>query len=234
MKKIAILQPNYIPWKGVFDLINRVDTFVFFDDVQYTKKDWRNRNKIKTKEGDIWLTIPVITKGKKDQLILEAMIQPDTKWQEKHYQTIVNNYKNAKYFDKSHHILEEIYLNKEWENLCELNIFSTKLIAEVLGIDVSWVRSSDLELHGDKSGERVVKICKKLDCNYFINGPASRQFMNEELFRENGIRLEYMEYNYREYEQMYKPFSHNVTVLDTIFNCGDQAPKYIFEKVEDD
>ena len=230
MKKIAILQPNYIPWKGVFDLINKVDVFVFYDDVQYTKKDWRNRNKIKTKNGDIWITVPVVTKGHQEQLIVDTHIDVSSNWQHKHYKTIRSNYAKAKYFDKFHYILEEIYLNNYWTRISDLNIFSTKLIAEALNINTRWVKSSDLQVDGSKDGERAIKICKQLECDYFINGPASKEFLNEELFIKNDIELVYMDYSYKEYEQLYKPFSHNVSVLDVLFNCGENAPNFIFSR----
>lgn len=225
MNKVAMLQPNYIPWKGVFDLINCVDVFVFYDDVQYTKKDWRNRNKIKTKEGDIWLTVPV--KSKRDQLICEAEIDNSTNWQEKHFKTIKNNYSKAKYFSEYEYLLEEIYLNKTWGKISELDIFSTKLISKALDIGAEWVVASELNISGGKDGEKVIKICKQLKCDHFINGPSAKSFMDEEKFVNQGMALEYMEYNYDEYSQIHPPFSHHVSALDVIFNCGKDAKKYV-------
>ena len=229
-RKIAILQPNYIPWKGVFDLINQVDVFVFYDDVQYTKKDWRSRNKIKSPNGEHWITVPVITKGKREQLISEAEIDNTQNWQSKHYKSILGSYSKAPYFDQYSYIIDEIYINNKWKKLVDLNIFSTKLIADILGIKVEWYKSSDYNFTGDKSGEKVVKLCKQFDCNYFINGPASKAFMNQELFNKNNIELKYMEYEYPQYKQLYPPFDHYVTVLDTIFHCGEEAKKFIFTR----
>jgi hypothetical protein len=227
MTKIAILQPNYIPWKGVFDLINKVDVFVFYDDVQYTVKDWRNRNVIKTQNGTKWLSVPVIHKGRRDQLICEALINNTEDWQMNHYKTIKFSYAKAKYFDQYHYILEDIYLNNKWNKIADLDIFTTKIIAEALGINVEWAKSSDLNFDGNKDGEKVLKICKHFNADYFINGPSSKQFMNEKLFNENDVQLSYMEYNYEEYNQLYPPFNHFVSVLDTLFNCGPEAKKYI-------
>ena len=227
-RKIAILQPNYIPWKGNFDLINMVDVFVFYDDVQYTVKDWRNRNKIKTPNGELWLSVPVNHKGKRDQLICEALIDTTTDWQSNHFKSIYNNYKKARYFEIYKYLLEDIYLNNKWEKISDLDIFSTKAIAKALGIEVEWFLSSELKQIGEKDGEKVVKICKLLNCNYFINGPSSKPFMNQALFDEAGIELAYMEYNYPEYQQLYPPFNHYVSALDLIFNCGPDARKYIF------
>ena len=230
MSKIGILQPNYIPWKGVFDLIDQVEVFVFYDDVQYTVKDWRNRNIIKTSHGDKWLSVPVIHKGKRNQLIHEAKINNIENWQKNHYKTIKLAYSKTKYFNEYYYILEELYLNNKWDKIAELDIFATKLIAVALGIKVEWVRSSELKKAGDKDGERVVKICKELGCNHFINGPTSKPFMNERLFNEACIKLDYLEYNYNVYEQQHPPFNHNVTVLDLIFNCGPNAINYIRSK----
>ncbi len=227
MKKIAILQPNYIPWKGVFDLIDRVDIFIFYDDVQYTVKDWRSRNRIRTTHGDIWLTVPVKTKGLGEQLICDAEIDMSSNWQRKHYKALKINYQKAMYFKEYEYLLEEIYLRNSWAKISDLNIYSTQLLAKALGIEVEWHKSSDLEQSGNKDGEKVVKICKMLGCDYFINGPTAKAFMNEELFRENGIVLDYMEYGYPEYRQLHQPFTHQVTVLDTIFNCGPEARKFI-------
>lgn len=227
LMKIAILQPNYIPWKGVFDLIDQVDVFVFFDDVQYTKKDWRNRNKIKTSNGETWLTVPVLTKGVRNQLINEAKINTEDNWQIKHYKAIELAYKKAPYFSEYKYIIDEIYLNNKWETIVDLNVFSTKLIAKALGINAKYVLSSDLEATGDKDGERVVEICKKLDCDYFINGPAAKAFMNQELFDSANITLDYIEYDYPEYDQLHPPFSHFVSVLDLLFSCGPEAKSFI-------
>lgn len=221
MRKIAMLQPNYIPWKGVFDLISRVDVFVFYDDVQYTTKDWRNRNKIKTKDGEKWLSVPV--KQCRTQLICDALIDTTQDWQVQHFKTIHGNYRKAKYLKDYEHILEQIFLGQTWEKISDLDIFATKLIAKELKLDVEWVRSSDLALEGDKDGEKIIRICKHLDCQYFINGPSARSFMDESKFRESGVVLDYMTYDYEEYSQLYPPFSHYVSILDVLFNCGPDA-----------
>lgn len=229
-KKIAILQPNYIPWKGVFDQISQVDVFVFYDDVQYTIKDWRNRNRIMTKNGELWLSVPVIHKGKRDQLIVDTLIDTSVNWQENHYKTIKNNYVKAKYFREYEYILEKIYLDHMWTHIADLDIFATKIIAKALDLDVQWERSSELSKVGSKNGEKAIAICKELNCNYFINGPSSKEFLNEDLFAQENIKLKYMEYDYRQYRQLYKSFNHYVTVLDVLFNCGKDASSYICSK----
>lgn len=227
LKKIAILQPNYIPWKGVFDLISRVDVFVFYDDVQFTAKDWRSRNRIRTAHGDIWLSVPVLSKGLRDQRICDAMIDPRSNWQAKHYKALKANYQKARYFKDYEYLLEEIYLANHWTKIAELNIFATKLIARAIGVDAEWHRSSDLGQSGDKNGERAINICKALGCDSFINGPSARAFMDASLFQKNGIALDYMSYSYPEYEQLYQPFVHEVTVLDVVFNCGPDSRAFV-------
>lgn len=223
MKKIAILQPNYIPWKGVFDLISRVDVFVFYDDVQFTAKDWRSRNRIRTAQGDIWLTVPVLTRGLRDQRICDAVIDPLSNWQTKHYKALKANYQKARYFKEYEYLLEEIYVANKWAKIADLNVFATKLLARAMGISAEWHRSSDLRQSGGKNGERAINLCKVLGCDSFINGPSARAFMDASLFHEHGIELDYISYSYPEYEQLHRPFVHEVTVLDLIFNCGPNS-----------
>jgi hypothetical protein len=221
-----MLQPNYIPWKGVFDLISRVDIFVFYDDVQYTKRDWRNRNKIKTKDGEKWLTVPIKNKGK--QLIYEVEIDNQIKWQENHFKTIKNSYSNSPFFKNYEFIIEEIYLNKRWEKISDLDVYSTKYLANLLNLDVKWILASELGITGNKEGEKIIKICKELGCDYFINGPSAKKFMDIDLFKKSNIELDFMVYKYPEYKQLHGEFSHFVSIIDVLFNCGPDATKFIF------
>lgn len=227
MKKIAILQSNYIPWKGVFDMINQVDTFVFLEDVQYTKQNWRNRNKIKIKDGLKWLTVPV-KKSPTMTNIFEIEISDNDDWQEKHYNLITQSYSNAPFFNEYRFLLEEIYLKKRWRMLSELNIFSTKLIADSLGIKTEFVNSVNLDTKGVKD-DKLVNICKKLNATTYLSGPAAKDYIMEDKFKEANIGLEYIIYDYPEYNQPYGEFDHYVTVLDLIFNCGKDSGKYIFQ-----
>ena len=178
MKKIAILQSNYIPWKGVFDMMNKVDTFVFFEDVDFTKRDWRTRNKIKTSEGEVWLTIPV-KKAPRGTKICEIEISQDENWQEKHYKTITQYYKRAKYFEDYKWLLEKIYLEKKWTNLSEFNIFTNTLIARELGIKTEFVNSKDLNTTGTKD-DKLIEIVKALKGDYYLSGPAAKDYIVNE------------------------------------------------------
>ncbi|RGM99152.1 WbqC family protein [Fusobacterium mortiferum] len=234
MKKIAILQSNYIPWKGVFDMMNKVDIFVFFEDVDFTKRDWRTRNKIKTPEGEVWLSIPV-KKSSRGTKIYEIEISQETNWQEKHYQTIVQYYKKAKFFPEYKWLLDKIYLEKKWENLSEFNIYVNTLIARELGIKTTFINSKDLETNGTKD-DKLIEIIKKLDGDFYLSGPAAKDYIVNEKFKKEKIELAYIEYKYPEYTQLYGEFNHYITILDVLFNCGKEAPKYIFtgniEKVQ--
>ncbi len=229
MKRVAMLQSNYIPWKGVFDLIHRVDVFVFYDDVQFTKKDWRSRNKIPTANGELWLTVPVLTKGKRDQLVFETMIDQSTDWQQKHHRTLTLNYAKAPYIRDYEQLLFDFYLAKRWANLSEMNVYMTKYLCGELGITAEFVNAQDLGISGDKDGEKVIQICQALDCDHFINGPASKAFMDEQKFKAADIELEYMEYEYPQYKQLFHPFNHYVSVLDLLFMTGKDAPHYIYD-----
>ena len=225
MKNIAICQSNYIPWKGYFDMINRVDEFILFDDMQYTRRDWRNRNKIKTANGLLWLTIPVEVKGKYYQKINETIIS-DINWAKNHWATIKQFYHKAKYFNEYKGPFESFYLNTQEQYLSIINYELIKIINSILGITtkISW--SADYELVDGKS-ERLISLVKQANGAEYISGPAAKDYIIESDFTDAGIRLGYMDYSgYPEYPQLYPPFDHGVTVLDLIFNTGPEAINY--------
>ncbi|MUG31815.1 WbqC family protein [Psychrobacter sanguinis] len=225
MKKIAILQSNYIPWKGYFDLINMVDEFVLFDQVQYTKNDWRNRNQLKTKQGVQWLTIPVRHKDS-DQKIIETKVA-DLKWSSKHWRTIQQNYSKAPYFKEYKEIFEEFYLNNNEEYLSQINYQLIKIINQILGIDTVITWSSDYELVEGQT-EKLLDICKQAGADTYLSGPAAKDYFDEDLASQEGIQVEWMDYSgYPEYKQLHEPFEHGVTILDLIFNEGPNASKYM-------
>jgi hypothetical protein len=226
MNKIAILQSNYIPWKGVFDMINMADIFVFFDDVDFTKRDWRSRNKIKTANGDLWLTVPV-KKPSKGTKIYDIEIYNDG-WQEKHFKTIKMAYKKSRYFNDYLPLLEDIYLNRTWKNLSQLNQFVTKLISELLGIKTQFINSKELETKGTKD-DKLIEICKHLNAKSYISGPAAKDYIDIDKFKNENIDLEYIIYDYPNYSQQHGTFNHFVSVLDVLFNCGKESNKYIFQ-----
>ncbi len=227
MKKIAILQSNYIPWKGVFDMMSQVNCFIFFEDVQFTRRDWRTRNRIKTPNGLIWLSIPVKKANRDDTKIYEVEISQEENWQEKHYRAIFQNYKKAKFFDEYHFLIEEIYLKNKWQNLSEFNIFHNKLIANILGIKVDFINSKDLKTDGFKS-DKLINICKKVDASHYLSGPSAKAYMDIDKFQKNNIEVEFINYNcYPVYSQLYQNFYHEVSILDVLFNCGNDSKNFI-------
>lgn len=227
-KKIAILQSNYIPWKGYFDIIDSVDEFIFYDEMQYTKNDWRNRNKIKTAQGLIWLTIPCETKGiiSNTQTIAETKIT-DWRWSKKHWNSICNAYAKAPFFKKYKDFFENLYQECSTEEyLCKVNYKFILAINDLLGIKTKISYDRDYGLIEGKT-ERLVDIVRKAGGTSYLSGPAARDYIDEKLFEDAGIKLEWMDYSgYQEYPQLHPPFEHGVTVLDLIFNCGDDARKF--------
>ena len=225
-KKIAILQSNYIPWKGYFDLINMVDEFIIYDDMQYTKRDWRNRNKIKTQNGLLWLTIPLEVKGKYFQRINETKIS-EKDWAKKHWQSIKNNYSKTNYFKEYKDIFEELYLNCEEEYLSQINYKFLMTINNILGITTKIRWSNEFELV-DGQTEKLIGICKQCNADIYLSGPAAKDYFDEKLAKQENIKVEWMNYNgYKEYDQLFPPFEHGVSILDLIFNEGTNATKFM-------
>lgn len=225
MKKIAILQSNYIPWKGYFDMINSVDEFILYDTVQYTKNDWRNRNKIQTKQGLNWLTIPV-KHGSLEQKIEDTKIT-DKKWNVKHWRTISQTYAKSQYFKEYSALFEDFYLNCEEEYLSQVNFQLIKIINKILDIQTKVTWSSDYTLV-DGQTEKLLSICEQAGATTYLSGPAAKDYFDESLAAERGIKIEWMNYSdYPEYQQLHQPFEHGVTVLDLIFNEGPNATKFM-------
>lgn len=224
-KKVAILQSNYIPWKGYFDIIASVDEFIFHDDLQYTKNDWRNRNKIKTDKGIIWLTIPCGTDT--HRLICEVQLN-DSSWQKKHWSIIQQYYGKAPFFKEYKEFFKEFYIGQIHKNLSDMNQNLIKKISkEILGINTTFKDSREYCLTKSK-GDRVLELLNKTQATYYLSGPAAKDYIDESLFKKANIELAWMDYSgYREYNQLYPPFEHGVSIIDLIFNTGEDARKYM-------
>lgn len=231
-KKVAIIQSNYIPWKGYFDIIDSVDEFIFYDEMQYTKNDWRNRNKIKTQNGLQWLTIPCETKGVIDsfQRICDTKIT-DKRWAKKHWNSIQNAYAKAPYFKEYKSFFENLYNECSQEDyLCKVNYKFIYAINELLDIKTKISFSQDYGLIEGKT-ERLVDLVQKAGGTNYLSGPAAKDYIDENLFKEANIKLEWMDYSgYPEYPQLFPPFEHSVSVLDLIFNTGHDTINYIRNK----
>ena len=225
MKRIAIIQSNYIPWKGYFDIIGLVDEFIIFDEVQYTKNDWRNRNKIKTATGVQWITIPVYQK-KLSQKISETEVS-DPKWRVKNWNAIQTNYGRAPFFKVYAPQFEDFYLNSRSTLLSEINISLLKLICQMIGIKTTFTNSANYRLQGEPN-EKLVNLCKQANAQVYLSGPAAKSYLDENYFGKEGITVEWMNYtNYPEYHQLYPPFEHGVSIIDVLFNVGPDTKKYM-------
>lgn len=225
MKKIAILQSNYIPWKGYFDIINMVDEFIIYDSCQYTKNDWRNRNLIKIEDSLSWLTIPVFFKNQ-NQCIDETIVS-DLRWNIKHWKTLSQNYSKSKYFNEYKDIFEELYSSINTKFLSEINFIFIKKICSILNIDTKIRFSREFNPHGNKT-EALLNICKECDADIYLSGPSAKNYFEKEVFKQEDIKIEWMNYsNYKEYNQLNSSFYHNVTILDLIFNEGINCKSYL-------
>jgi hypothetical protein len=226
MKRIAILQSNYIPWKGYFDLIAGVDEFMFFDDMQFTRRDWRNRNLIKTPAGTRWLTIPVEVSGRYLQRIDETRIS-DPGWRRSHWSTIVQNYRPAPHFRHFEERIASMYDAADTPMLSEANQQMVATLCGILDIHTPLTRSTD---YGSFEGkvERLVSLCLAAGATHYMSGPAARDYIDPTQFADAGIELEWMDYSgYGEYPQLHPPFEHGVSILDLLFNCGSDTRRYM-------
>ena len=225
-KTVTIVQSCYIPWRGYFDLITRSDEFILYDDVQFTRRDWRSRNQIKTAQGLKWLTIPVEVKGKYHQKINETRIA-DPDWARNHWQTLRHAYGKAAGFADFAAVLEPLYLDCRESLLSRVNHRFITAINAMLGIHARITWSSDYRLEGDKS-ERLLSLCKQANATRYLSGPAARTYLDEELFRREGIEVMWMDYSgYPEYRQLHPPFEPYVSVVDLLLNEGKQARKFV-------
>ena len=229
--KCVILQPFYIPWRGYFHQIQKADIFIFFDDVQYEKRGWCSRNRIKTANGTQWLSIPVLNKGSIIQNTPINEIEIDKSqnlWREKHRKTLRQSYWKAPFFTKYEQLLDGFYARDD-KFLADLTIDLTVALAREIGIEKTrFRRASEFAASGVKT-DRLLFLLEKIGATHYITGAAAKNYIEEEKFKEAKIELEYMSYDYPEYEQFYPPFDGRVSILDTLFMKGGEAGKYIWD-----
>ena len=226
MKTVVILQSNYIPWKGYFDLMHDADEFILFDDTQYTRQDWRNRNQVKTGNGTQWLTVPVV--GKFGQRIDETAVA-NRGWASRHWKTLVQLYRGAPHFETYAEPIEALYRSAaEEQMLSHVNRLFLEGIGNVLGMNTTLKWSSEFPRAEGKT-ERLVTLCRATGAGRYISGPAARSYIEPEFFEQAGVELTFKSYDgYPEYPQQHPPFTHGVTALDLLFNVGPDAPWYIW------
>jgi hypothetical protein len=228
-KKVAILQSDYIPWKGYFDIIRKADEFIIYDDAQYTRRDWRNRNLIKTRDGINWLTIPVEVKNKYKQKIRETKVSGN-KWTGRHRKILNHAYSGAAHYKEIDEWLSDILRRSEKEVfLSDINLMFISEIAGYLGIKTKISSSSDYIIEGGRSG-KAMNICLQSGAGTYLSGPAAKSYLDIDAFSKAGISVEWMDYSdYKEYPQLYPPFIHQVSIIDLLFNTGCKAPEYLKE-----
>lgn len=225
---VVILQPSYIPWRGYFDQIRRADLFIFYDDIQYDKHGWRNRNQIKTHQGNQWLTIPVHTKGVTQGVpIKDVRIDWSKPWAKSHLKSLTISYSKAPHFKGYLPLLEEIYQRRD-EFLADFTIETSIVLARELGFtSTRFMRSSELSSIEGQKTDRVINVLKQVGATHYICGPSASSYMEPEKFSKADITFEYMEYSFPEYPQLYPPYDPYVSILDLMFMTGSKAIEHI-------
>lgn len=219
--RAVILQPGYLPWLGFFDQMYKSDIFVIYDDVQYDKHGWRNRNRIKTIQGVQWLTVPILIKGQDKPSIKEVLINNKVDWRRTHLKSIKQNYSRAPFFDTYFEIFEEIY-SKEWKYLMDIDMTFTFALMEKLGLTTKVKFSSSLGIIG-KNTRRLVDICLYLGASEYLTGDAAKDYLDESLFSQNDIKLQYHQYQHPTYNQLYGEFVSHLSIIDLLFNHGKDS-----------
>jgi hypothetical protein len=218
---IAVHQPQYLPWLGYFDKIARCDLFVFLDNVQYKKREFQNRNRIKTPNGASWLTVPVRTKGASQQKICDVQTDNSTDWQHKHWQSIERNYRKAPHFSDYGAEIRTLY-HQTTEKLNILNQTCVRALIELLDISTPIVLESELGVESTRT-ERIIDICQEVGGTTYLSGAGGKDYLEENQFAEAGIELRYQEYVHPVYPQLYGDFVPYLSVIDLIFNCGAES-----------
>lgn len=224
MSSVAIVQSNYIPWKGYFDLIASVDNFVLYDDVQYTNRDWRNRNKVKTPSGPIWLSVPV--GNNREKKIYDVTIE-DAGWQQSHWKSLQLNYAKSPYFKEISTLLEPYYLDEKYVSLSSLNSDLIKLVCTFLGISTQIHQSRDFVLD-EGQNEKLAGIVRDLNATNYVSGRAAEGYLDETYFHNVGAKVTWFDYGpVKEYPQLWGDFEPNLSILDLLFNCGTSASEFM-------
>ncbi|MCP4253200.1 MAG: WbqC family protein [Candidatus Scalindua sp.] len=216
---ITIHQPQYLPWLGYIDKIDKADVFVILDNVQYKKNEWQNRNRIKTAQGCQWITVPVLFRF--PEKINEVRINNKANWGRKHLQALITNYSNSTYFDNYKSFFEDIF-SHSWECLVDINIEIIKFLITTLKLKTKLVIASDLELREEPT-ERLIDICKTLNGDKYLAGKDGNKYMNLELFDKESIEIIFQDFKHPVYNQLFGDFEPYMSAIDLLFNCGDDS-----------
>lgn len=221
-------QPTYLPWLGLFHKIALSDIFIYLDNVQFEKNSFTNRNKIKTANGPLWLTVPVLAKGHFNKTIKDLEIDNSKDWRVSHWKSIYLNYKKAPYFNKYAAFFEDVY-KKEWRRLTDLNEYMLKWFLKELRIKTEYCKASESNFQGHKS-DLVLNMCEKLGANLYIFGALGKDYAREEDFVKEGVKIYFQDYNHPRYPQLWgNDFSPFMSIIDLFFNCGSKSLEVLME-----
>ena len=217
---LSIHQPQYLPWLGYFDKIDKCEIFVFLDNVQFKKNEWQNRNRIKTAAGNQWLTVPILHKF--PQRIDDVKINNSVPWGRKHFNALSTNYSKAPFFDEYMPFFQETYF-REWERLIDINIHTIMFITKAMGLsDKRFVKASDFNLQ-EGNTERLVDICKKMGGDVYLSGKDGAKYLDLSLFEKENIDVIFQDYSHPCYSQLFSEFESNLSIIDLLFNCGPKS-----------
>jgi hypothetical protein len=217
---VSIHQPQYLPWLGYFDKIERSDVFVFLDNVQFKKNEWQNRNKIKTEQKWQWLTVPVIHKF--GQKINEVKINNTVRWGKKHLTALMTHYSKAAFFKEHIGFFEKTYA-QEWQYLADINIHIIQYLVEALGISKTKLVISSEHESREEPTERLVDLCKQAGGDVYLSGQDGEKYLNLDKFDKEGIQVIFQHYNHPQYPQLYGNFEPYMSIIDLLFNCGPES-----------
>lgn len=220
MKILSGHQPNYMPYPGLIGKILHSDKFIYVSNVQLEKKSWQNRNRIKGANGEIMLSVPVLTKGKFDQTIKETRINNQLEWGKKHFQAINLNYKKSKYYNRYIDFFEDLY-KKNWECLNELDIYIMNWILKELNIKTKVYYDTDYKFE-EKNNQLLIEMTKQLECDTYLSNKGSESYVNIDLFREQNLNHIYINYLDVEYKQLFKQHIPYLSIIDMLFNLGSE------------
>jgi hypothetical protein len=224
---VSIHQPNYIPWLGFFHKMARSDVFVFLDNVQFTKNGFQNRSRIKGPQGEMWLTVPVLMKGRFGQQTNQVDIDNSIDWGAKHWKSLIMNYRSAPCFDCHAGFFEDLY-RKRWTKLVDLSETTVHYIAEHFGVKVRYEKASDLQPEGSKT-ELLINICRVLGADAYLSGPSGKKYLDGAMFLEAGIDLVFDEFTHPVYTQSFGPFIPNLSAVDLMFNKGEESLEVLMQ-----
>jgi hypothetical protein len=231
-RTLVVLQPGFLPWLGFFDQMRRAGVFVYYDDVQYDKHGWRNRNRIKTPSGPHWLTVPTRHAGLGKPSILDVEVETTAPWARKHIGTIRQYYRDAKWLDRYLPELSDL-LQRPWRRLVDLDLAVSRQMADWLGITTPTLRASELGIRGERS-ERLVALCQYLGVTRYLSGNAAQSYLDVDLFARHGISVEWQNYAHPVYPQLHGEFVPYLSAIDLLLNCGDESGRILREGTRED